>query len=41
MALGGLHGLVLEGAMGPAGATCPSGAGAGNKALCLRHLKQC
>lgn len=39
--LGGSHGPVLEGAMGPAGGTCPSGAGTGNKAVCLRHHKQC
>lgn len=32
---------VLEGATGPAGDTCPSGAGAGDKAGCLRHPKQC
>lgn len=41
LALGGSHGLVLEGVMGPTGGTCPSGAGAGNKAVCLRHLRHC
>lgn len=41
LALGGSHGLVLEGVIGPAGGTCPSGAGTGNKAVCLRHLRHC
>lgn len=39
--LGGSHSPVLKGAMGSAGDACPSGAGAGNKAVCLRHHKQC